>query len=122
MQSPVAHPETVEQRRGLSGFAQVLCYLGGTAWIYALFVGITAATGYRFEITADGVENGIPLPDTWFHFGLLVAVGAALWMGGRKWDAPRFVALRTRRPWLVPVLGVFVLLPASLALLFWLVS
>jgi hypothetical protein len=104
-----------------SPFAQGVMMAGGVAWIYALFVAISAATGHRFEISGDGVEQGVPLPATWFHAALFTALGAALWLLGRRWDATGFVLLRKRRPWLVPTVGVVLLLPASLMLIFVLV-
>ncbi len=104
-----------------SPFAQGVMWCGGIAWIYALFVAISAVTGHRFEIAGEGTSRGIPLPASWPHFGLFMAIGAALWFGGRRWDAPGFAAFRKRRPWVVPVIGAFVIAPASLMLIFLLV-
>jgi hypothetical protein len=89
---------------------------GSTGWIYAIFVAISAATGERFEI------EGMPLPASWFHAALFTFLGSLFWFGGPRWDSPAFVAFRARRPWLVPVVGLFVILPASLALIFVLVQ
>ncbi len=94
---------------------------GGTAWIYALFVAISAATGWRFAISGDGGGRGIPLPDTWFHAALFTGIGALLWLAGGRWDREGFVAFRRRRPWVVPVIVAVVIVPATLVLIFLLV-
>jgi hypothetical protein len=114
MGTPSAHPP--------SPLAQGILYAGGIAFIYALFVAVSAVSGWRFEIPNDGGGRGIPLPSSWFHAALFAAIGGALWFVGRRWDAPRFVALRSRRPWLVPVVFGVVVVPASLVLIFVLVS
>jgi hypothetical protein len=105
-----------------SKLAQGLLLAGGITWIYALFVAFSAATGYEFELAGEGTSRGVPLPSTWFHAALFTAVGAAFWLVGRAWDEQGFVALRKRRPWLVPLITCFVILPASLVLLFALVQ
>jgi hypothetical protein len=104
-----------------SAFSLGLLWAGGIAWIYGLFVAFSAITGQRFEISGDGVERGIPLPSSWPHVGLFVALGAALWLTGRRWDAPRFRALRARRPWLMPAVGVLVIFPGAVVVIFLLV-
>lgn len=105
-----------------SGMAQGLSYAGGIAGIHALVIAFSAATGHRFQIGGDGGSSGIPLPQSWFHAALFVALGGALWLAGGRWDTPRFVAVRARRPWLMPVVTGLVLVPAGLVLLFLLVS
>ena len=96
-------------------------YAGGIAGMFALFVAFSAVTGHGFEIANEGGGRGIPLPSTWFHAALFAAIGLALWFAGRRWDAPRFVALRASRPWLVPVVFGTVIVPAALVLIFVLV-
>jgi hypothetical protein len=110
---------TGEQR---SGVAQGLLYAGGIAGIYALFVAFSAVTGQRFEIPNDGGGRGIPLPSSWFHTALFTAVGVVLWLAGQRWDRPGFVAFRARRPWLVPTVVGVVIVPATIVVLFLLVS
>jgi hypothetical protein len=105
-----------------SSFAQGLMYAGGAAGIFALLVAFSAVTGHGFEIASKGGGRGIPLPSSWFHAALFAGIGLALWFAGRRWDAPRFAALRSRRPWLVPVVVGTVIAPASLVLIFVLVS
>jgi hypothetical protein len=94
---------------------------GGTVWIIALFVAISAVTGHRFEISGDGVDRGVPLPSNWFYAMLFTAVGGAFWWLGGRWDAPRFVAFRQRRPWVVPLVATFVVAPLTLVVMFLLV-
>jgi len=112
---------TVTASRPLSPLAHGLLLTGGTAWLYALFVAISAATGYRFEIAGEGADLGIPLPATWFHAALFGTIGGAFWLVGRRWDAPRFADLRARQPWLVPAIAAFFTFPAGVALIFVLV-
>jgi hypothetical protein len=107
--------------RPRSGFAQGLLYAGGIAGIYALIVVISAVTGQRFEIPSKGGGRGIPLPSGWFHAALFTGIGVALWLSGRQWDRPGFVAVRARRRWLMPTLIGVVIVPAALVLLFLLV-
>ena len=104
-----------------SAFSLGLLWAGGIAWLYGLFVAISALTGQRFAISGDGVDRGIPLPSSWPHVGLFAALGAALWFSGRRWDAPRFGALRARRPWLMPVVGALVIFPGTVVVIFLLV-
>ena len=98
--------------------AQILMYLGGAAWLFGLATLIGTVTSMRFVVTADGVERGIPLATGWFYVALYAVLGAAFWFGGPSWYHPRFVGLRERRPWLVPVVGTFVLFPALVMFIF----
>jgi len=107
---------------GYSAAALFLLYSGGITGIYALVVAFSAATGRHFQIANAGTSRGVPLPSTWPHAGLFTAVGVLLWFAGRRWDAPGFAAVRVRRPWLVPVVVVVVIVPAALAGLFLLVK
>lgn len=96
-------------------------YAGGIAGIYALFVAFSAATGQRFEIAGEGGGRGVPLPSSWPHAALFVAIGCALWIAGRRWDRPGFVALRQRRRWLMPVVIGCGIVPGVLVMIFGLV-
>src|SRR5262245_34369958 len=102
--------------------AQGLLYAGGITGMYGLFVAFSAATGIRFELPNDGGGRGIPLPASWFHFAIFAAFAIALWLAGKRWDRPGFVAFRRRRPWLVPTFAGLVLFPAFVMLLFVLVA
>jgi len=102
--------------------AQFLMYAGGITGIYALVVAFSAATGRHFQIANAGNSRGVPLPSTWPHAGLMAAVALLLWFAGRRWDAPRFAAVRARRPWLVPVVVSIGIVPAALVGLFLLVK
>lgn len=119
LRSPVL-PHMPPSSRPPSPFAMGILYAGGIAGIYALFIAFSAATGQRFEIAEGG--RGVPLPHTWFHAILFVAIGAALWALGRAWDRERFVAVRKRRPWLAPTVGTLVVFPATVMLIFVLVK
>lgn len=79
-------------------------------------------SSFMLQPAPVGGGRGIPLPTNWFHAGLFTAIGGALWLSGQRWDRPGFVALRKRLPWLVSVVFGVVIVPASLVLIFVLVS
>ena len=112
----------MQATRPASKLAQGILLGGGITGIYGLVVGISAATGQRFEIPNKGGGAGIPLPATWLHFGIFAAFAIALWMLGRVWDRPGFVAFRARRRWVVPTVFGVVIVPAFVMMLFVLVS
>lgn len=104
-----------------SPWSQGIAYCGGIAGLYGLVVAISAVTGKRFQIGGSGGSKGIVLPNSWGYVALFMGIGAVLWFIGRRWDAAGFVAVRRRRPWLVPTFVGVVVVPASLMLIFMLV-
>lgn len=90
----------------------LLLGLAGFAGLFSLITAYSALGGGGFNITAAGVDGGVPLPTGWTGFAVLAATAVALYGGSRVWDRPGFAAFRRRRPWALPALGVL-LLPIS---------
>lgn len=111
-----------EQTGPASLTSQFLYYSAGFAGIFGLVTAIGAATGEQFQIAASGSRDGIPLPHRWPYVGLFALIAAALYLASRRWDARGFVGFRARFPWLVPLVVTVVIAPATLVLLFVLVS
>lgn len=110
-------------RQGPASFMSLMLFgLAGFAGLFAVAVTITTTTGQGFQVSASGVDGGVPLPVGWPYVGLFAALGVALYGASRGWDRPGFSALRQRRPWLVPTVGGLVVFPIFIAVLFVLVS
>ncbi|MEM7154443.1 MAG: hypothetical protein AAF799_16470 [Myxococcota bacterium] len=110
-------------RQGPASFMSLMLFgLAGFAGLFAVAVMIATTTGQGFQISANGVDGGVPLPQGWPYVGLFAALGVALYGASRSWDTPGFSAFRQRRPWVVPTVGVLVAFPAFVAVLFVLVS
>lgn len=111
----------METARRFSGLVLVARGCAVFAGLFAVLAAITATTGQRFQLVGRGSTQGMPLPTSWFHAGLLAAVGLALWFLAPAWDAPAFVAFRAKRRWVVPIVSTFVLFPLFIVALFMLV-
>ena len=83
--------------------------LAAFAGLFALITAYSALGGGGFNITAAGVDGGVPLPTGWTGFAVLAATAVVLYGGSRVWDRPGFDAFRRRRPWVLPALGVLLL-------------
>jgi hypothetical protein len=95
-----------------------LKYGGGVAVMLGLLALFSLVSGMQFEFGSAGTRGGVPLTSSGSGVALLMAVGVGCWWLGTRWDAPRFVAFRSRRRWLVPVVIIFVVFPGLLAALF----
>lgn len=96
-----------------------LTYGGGVTGMYGLLAAYSTVTGNKL---AFGSGDGVPLPSTWLGVGVLMVAAVVLYWLGTRWDRPGFVAVRKRRPWLVPTVSTFVVFPALLVLLFMMVQ
>ncbi|MGB1275385.1 MAG: hypothetical protein ACPG77_06510 [Nannocystaceae bacterium] len=94
-----------------------LMYGGGVAVMYGALALFSLLSGMKLEFGSSGMR-GIPFPSSWPSVGLLVGFGVGCYLLGTRWDAPRFLALRQRLPWLVPVVVTFVIVPGLVVLLF----
>jgi len=97
------------------GVKSFLIYGAGVTAMYGLLAAYSTISGNGL---AFGSGDGVPLPSTWSGVGVLMAAAAALYGLGKQWDRSGFVAVRKRRPWLVPVVTTFVVFPALVMLLF----
>lgn len=92
-----------------------LTYGGGITGLYGLLAAYSTISGNGL---AFGSADGVPLPSTWPAVGILLGAAVGLYWLGTRWDRPRFVGVRQRHRWLVPVVVGFVVFPVLVGLLF----
>ena len=110
-------PTMPESKQPASFGSVFLMYGGGVAVMYGALALFSLLSGMKFEFGASG-SGGIPFPSSWPSVGLLLGVGVGSYLLGTRWDTPRLLALRQRRPWLVPVVVTVVVIPLLIVVLF----